>query len=47
MPLPLCTLWGCMVGDEVTEERQLHSQSRHVGMNTSYTAARSGTTIHE
>ena len=27
-------LWGCMVGDEVAEERQLHSQSRIVGMNT-------------
>ena len=36
-----------MVGDAVAEERQLHSQPRIVGMNMSYTAARSGTNSHE
>ncbi len=36
-----------MVGDAVAEERQLHSYSRIVAMNTSYNAARSGTNSHE
>jgi len=36
-----------MVGDAVAEERQLHSQSRIVAMNTTYNAARSGTNSHE
>jgi len=36
-----------MVGDAVAEEQQLHSQSRIVGMNTLYNAARSGTNSHE
>ena len=40
-------MWALMVGDAVAEERQLHSYSRIVAMNTSYNAARSGTNSHE
>ena len=40
-------MWALMVGDAVAEERQLHSYSRIVAMNTSYNAARSGINSHE